>query len=214
MATDARDEQRRRVLETAALLFSERGFDDVTMAEIAEAADVARATVFNYFGSKHALIEAITDGVLDFYREMLDRALADETTPTPALLRGLCDEMAKGIEAHRRLHRGVFREIARIQLGIDTGAVAQRANEQVAARVLQLMERGQQRGDLTSDLPPDALASAFHSLTDGTITNWLYQDPTRPLLERLRDAVEVFLSPVERPKSPAARRKSTKGARR
>jgi AcrR family transcriptional regulator len=214
MASDARDEQRRRVLETAALLFSERGFDDVTMAEIAETAEVARATVFNYFGSKHALIEAITESVLDFYREMLDRALADESTPTPVLLRDLCDEMAKGIEAYRRLHRGVFREIARIQLGMDTGDVAQRANEQVADRLMRLMERGQRRGDLTSELPADALASAFESLTDGTITNWLYQDPTQPLMERLRDAVEVFLSPVEQPKPPRARRKTTKGARR
>ena len=81
-----RDAQQQRVLDVAIELFAEHGFDDVTMAEIAEAADVARATVFNYFGSKHGLIEAITETVIVFYREMLDEALADEHTPAPEQL--------------------------------------------------------------------------------------------------------------------------------
>jgi TetR/AcrR family transcriptional regulator of autoinduction and epiphytic fitness len=209
-ATDSRDEQRQRVLDTAAGLFAERGFDEVTMAEIAEGAAVARATVFNYFGSKHALIEAITDTVLDFYRAMLDEALADEATPTPLLMRKLCDDMAAGIESQRSLFRGVFREIARIQLGLDAGEVAQRANEDAASRLLRLIERGQERGELTDALSAEALASAFHSLTNGTITNWLYQDPTRPLTVRMRDAAEVFLSSIELPR----RRARPKGVRK
>jgi len=36
-------------------LFSERGFDDVKIAEVAEAADVSVNTVFNYFGTKEEL---------------------------------------------------------------------------------------------------------------------------------------------------------------
>jgi len=36
-------------------LFNERGFDDVTIAEVAEAADVSVNTVFNYFGTKEEL---------------------------------------------------------------------------------------------------------------------------------------------------------------
>ena len=36
-------------------LFLERGFDEVTVAEIAEAANVAKMTVFNYFPRKEDL---------------------------------------------------------------------------------------------------------------------------------------------------------------
>jgi hypothetical protein len=155
------------------------------------------------------LIEAITDTVLDFYRAMLDDALADEASSTPLLMRELCDHMAAGIESQRSLFRGVFREIARIQLGLDAGEVAQRAYEDAATRLLRLIERGQERGELTNALSAEALASAFHSLTNGTITNWLYQDPTRPLTVRMRDAAEVFLSAIELPRRPAR----PKGAR-
>jgi hypothetical protein len=104
--------------------------------------------------------------------------------------------MAEGIESQRRLFRSIFREIAFIQLGLDTGEVASRANETAASRLVQLMERGQRRGDVSNALSPESLAAAFHSLTNGTITNWLYHDPAQPLTIRLRDAADVFISPI------------------
>jgi AcrR family transcriptional regulator len=53
-----RKKQRTRELiaETARKLFAERGFEEVTVAEIARAADVAETTVFNYFPTKEDLV--------------------------------------------------------------------------------------------------------------------------------------------------------------
>ncbi len=197
MTDELRDDQRQRVLDVAGDLFAERGFDDVTMADIATGANVARATVFNYFGSKYTLVETLTETVLEVFRAMLDLALADETTPTPDVVRRLFEEMGAGIESQRSFFRGVFREIARIQLGLDESAVAKRANDEAHARLLRLVERGQARGDLNRELDADAMARAFQSLVNGTITGWLYDDDTESLVERMRVAADVFLSPVE-----------------
>jgi AcrR family transcriptional regulator len=47
----------REAIAAAAMeLFHERGFDEVTVAEVAEAADVSEKTVFNYFPSKEELV--------------------------------------------------------------------------------------------------------------------------------------------------------------
>src|SRR3954463_14464285 len=52
-----RKKQRTRELisETARRLFAERGFDAVTVAEVARAADVSEGTVFNYSPTKEQL---------------------------------------------------------------------------------------------------------------------------------------------------------------
>jgi AcrR family transcriptional regulator len=47
--------QRQAIADVAMRLFIERGFEDVSVAEIARAADVAENTVFNYFPTKEDL---------------------------------------------------------------------------------------------------------------------------------------------------------------
>ncbi|HEV3295288.1 MAG TPA: TetR family transcriptional regulator, partial [Streptosporangiaceae bacterium] len=47
---------RQLIAETAMRLFVERGFDAVPVAAVARAAEVAEATVFNYFPTKEDLV--------------------------------------------------------------------------------------------------------------------------------------------------------------
>lgn len=191
-----RSEQRDRIVGAASRLFASRGFDAVTVAEVAELAGVARATVFNYFSSKHSLVEAITEDVFAYYEGMLEMALADEQTSTPTLVRALFDQMGTGIQIFQRFYQGVFREIAKLQVGLDEGGAGQRARERALERLTTLLARGQQRGDLRSDFRAEDLATAFDALSNGTITHWLYDDPSKPLPERMQSAAEIFLGSV------------------
>src|SRR5437667_12795964 len=166
----SRSDQRARVVDAARRMFANHGVEDVTMAEVAAEARVARATVFNHFGSKHALVEAITEDVIAHYQGMLRNALADTTTPTPVLIRALFDEMGAGIEEDRRFYRSVFREIAKVRLGLDEGGLGQQAGMAALELLLKLLVRGQERGELSRALRAEDLASAFDSLVTGTNT--------------------------------------------
>lgn len=58
--TRSRQRRRNEVYAVAVELFIEQGFDHTTMDEIAERADVARATVFNYYPRKTAFLDEWT----------------------------------------------------------------------------------------------------------------------------------------------------------
>ena len=64
---------REHIAATAWRLFSERGFDEVPVAEIAREAEVSEATVFNYFPTKEDLVfnrmEAFEQDLLDAIRD-------------------------------------------------------------------------------------------------------------------------------------------------
>jgi AcrR family transcriptional regulator len=47
---------RRHIADTAIRLFAQRGFDAVTVDEVAQAAEVSKKTVFNYFPTKEDLV--------------------------------------------------------------------------------------------------------------------------------------------------------------
>jgi len=62
---------RQLIFDTAHRLFGERGFESVTVAEIARAAEVSEVTVFNYFPTK----EDLFFGGMQFFEEQLIEAV-------------------------------------------------------------------------------------------------------------------------------------------
>ncbi|MFC4007773.1 TetR/AcrR family transcriptional regulator [Nonomuraea purpurea] len=57
-----KERTRQRISEVALRLFDERGYEAVTVNEIAEAAGVAKVTLFNYFPTKDCLVlDAVKD---------------------------------------------------------------------------------------------------------------------------------------------------------
>ncbi len=76
-----KSELRTRISDIATALFLERGFDEVSVSEVAEAADVARPTVFAHFPRKEDL-------VFDRYPEaeaLVVAAIADRPAGTSAV---------------------------------------------------------------------------------------------------------------------------------
>lgn len=68
-----KQQTRELIADVARRLFAERGFDAVTVADVASAADVSQATVFNYFPTKEDLfcsgLEAFQDELLSAVRD-------------------------------------------------------------------------------------------------------------------------------------------------
>ena len=113
---------RQAIAETALRLFNERGFDAVTVAQVARAADVSEATVFNYFPTKEslffgqmqsfeeALIQAVRErrggeSVLGAFRRFIDEGtehLARESTAVAISMAGRIVGASPSLRARER----------------------------------------------------------------------------------------------------------------
>jgi AcrR family transcriptional regulator len=103
-----KDERRRQIIESAATLFSRRGFRGTTTLEVAHAVGVSEATVFKHFATKEDLYTAIIEAKAQT-RQVLDAVTPlAEARDDAALLRALAKEMILRTQADPTLMRLLF----------------------------------------------------------------------------------------------------------
>lgn len=187
------DDTRELILRAAEALFAARGLHSVSMQDIAAGAGVSRATVFNQFGSKVLVLDAITARSLENYRALLKAGLADDTSPTATIIRRLFRQMGRGISANQSLYREVFIEIRKVSMGLDGNGASPALKRETFGILTAIFERGQDRGDISSAASAEVLATAFDSLLSGAVIQWLHAQRRGSLPAMLEALVDVFL---------------------
>ena len=100
---------RNRIVAAADELFVARGFDAVSVSDIAERAEVGRTTFFRHFGDKQEVVFAREQELLDLLAaEHVEDSDQDDRTPRgavrslePVLLR-ICERMTADVDGYRR----------------------------------------------------------------------------------------------------------------
>ena len=160
---------RQLILDTAARLFVERGFDRVTVTEIARAAELSEMTVFNYFPTKEDLVFAR----MEFFEEQL-MAAVEQRPPEESALAAFS----------RMVLAGVDQLSARTDM-IAKAAMLIRASPALLAREREITAR------YTSRLA--AIFTAETGSVDDDIEAWTAASALmavhRGLLEHVRNAV-------------------------
>ena len=83
----AAEDRRRQILDAAAELFVARGFEAVTMTDLAQTLHVSRPTMYTYFASPEAVLDVLLGERLQAFwtglEEQLARLLPPATSPLP-----------------------------------------------------------------------------------------------------------------------------------
>lgn len=91
--TVQRGEGRARILDAALKLFEQRGFSDVSMQQIADAAGVTKATLYHHFTGKEDLFATLVRDVInEFWQGTIARAQSDG--PVEETLRSIVEYVA------------------------------------------------------------------------------------------------------------------------
>src|SRR5580693_7953203 len=85
--TERKAEKRLAILDGAIRVFSEKGFFNTTVAEVARAAGVADGTIYLYFESKDELLLSIFDEKMEQLCTEAREAIADAPNAAEALRR-------------------------------------------------------------------------------------------------------------------------------
>lgn len=155
----AKTETRRQaILDAAAEVFQETGFERTTMAAICERLGYSKATLYNYFASKEELFSAVvfeaTEAEFQSTLEALDASFTDITLALEKFGRGLLTLLySPQVQAVRRL---IVSESGRSELGQKCYELGPVRNEAATALFLQqAMDAGHLR-------QADARIAALH----------------------------------------------------
>ena len=85
-----KERTRRLIADTAARLFAERGYEQVAVRDVAEEAEVAEQTVYNYFPTKEQLVTDLEQEVEDRLCDLI-RARSAAVTPAAAIREFILD---------------------------------------------------------------------------------------------------------------------------
>ena len=196
---------RRLLAETAWRLFADRGFEQVTVAEVARAAEVSEATAFNYFPTKEALVFA---GMHAPGRRLLD-AVRDRPAGEPAL-RALERFLADGAGHAREAGVGETIAVTARMVAASPTLRARQAEiltDQAAALAgLLAAETGDHPDDPGLQATAHALVGVHRAVLDGTRRAALAGDRGDRLAASERAVVAAAVAAVAAGLGDAARR--------
>ncbi|MFG1302946.1 TetR/AcrR family transcriptional regulator [Xanthobacter autotrophicus] len=119
---------RDRIRDTAALLFSERGYEAVSMRDICAAAGVSKGAVYHHFLSKEDLLSAIITDALTALLAHIEGSIHDRP-PGAAQLRGFIVSQAEFFERnapHFRVATARFDAVGTVASQADIKALRER----------------------------------------------------------------------------------------
>ena len=186
-----KQETRQRLLETAWELFREKGYDHTTVAEITEAADVAKGTFFNYFSTREELVDQIALWRIDL---LGSRVLGEGNAPQGAVgrIKLLLQAMVSEWSSEQSLMRHMF--LARI------GApIRHESAHRIGSLMHELVVQGQANGELRDDVDPGFVARLLMTCWFYHFTRWCHENGQFPEEDKLVRSVDVLMSGLQGP---------------
>lgn len=191
-----REERSNRIMEAGLDVVLRYGYRKTTLEDVAAAAGVSRATLYNHFPNKEALVREIISWRLDLMRAATASAM-DPASPPEVRMAAAVGATIDSLK--------LLKDPYALLLGPARDAVALGAEEIAAyeteqrALLASLLREGVESGRFR-DVDPEILATALQAALRGLLEAWMFQD--RALLAQgtqvlLSTLFQGLLSPKE-----------------
>jgi AcrR family transcriptional regulator len=201
-----RENQLERILEAAETLFIREGIDNVSMGAIADAARLARKTLYQYFSNKQEIAFAIMQN------------LADERTSnfaSPHISEGSGYELVEAFMLQMinllDIHPEHFRFISEFNILYAREGDPNRVHQIFAKRIeplIEMIQQGIADGSIRPDAKPELLSAAMLNLVSGMssrfalLGNQVSEEYGHPVMELYREICRNFLRGIQSTPAP------------
>jgi TetR/AcrR family transcriptional regulator, transcriptional repressor of aconitase len=183
------------LIAAARAVIARDGYAAASLRKVAQAAGVTTGAVSYYFDNKQAMVLAVAEALFDEYDAWLT-AQGDAVDP-----QSLCDSLLNWTtSAEAEAWLVVLQLIVGARGDPALAAVIAERNARFIANLALLIERGQARGVIRRDFPPDVLADQLAAMGDG----WALTYPLEPerfghgRIRHLVDSAAAMLAPPDR----------------
>ena len=144
------------ILEAAEILFSEKGFDAVSMSAISRLANTSKPNIYHHFSSKTELYLAVMKTAVQRSSDLLD-TLEDAPGTFKQRLTGFSAGQLDNILAHERSTQLILRDA--LSGGSQHGrGIAKHVVGEIFTRLVAMVKQGQLEDEFRADIDP-ALAA-------------------------------------------------------
>lgn len=184
-----KEKTRLDILAVALELFRKQGVDATTMEQIASEADIAKATLYNYFPVKEAIVsEHWRQKIREYQPRVVD--LLQSAPDTRARLQTLFTEMMDYIEANRDIYAIYIRYRLQSLHEAHRNPDSRSGFQEVLYTVI---GAGQEAGELRKDVNPLMMAGSLELYSLMVCLGWLAEPGKIALKASMMQTIDFFL---------------------
>ncbi len=186
-------QQRKEILAAALALFSEKGYHNVPMQEIAEAAEFAIGTLYKFFQNKEDLYKALVMEQGDRFEAAFAAAIqapGDEIEKLRNFVRARRDMCRDNLPFVRLFIAESKGASFNLKAGLD--ADLREKIDAVMEKLTRVFESGMKNGRFLKIADPYSLAVALDSVIDAFVLLWVESPERHPFPEDPDAILDIF----------------------
>ena len=183
-----RAETRGKIIKAARALFAEHSFEQVSVSQIVEAADVAKGTFYKYYDTKvDVLADVYRDDNVNRNKQLL--AEVEQGRPALPVLMDYMRYLCRWFEENQNVAEAVV------------WAGFRRTQEEVAESpefytrtfLITLMQQARSQGALRTDIPLDVMSIQLNGAMISNVLYWARNPVPGALVEAMEHSITIFL---------------------
>lgn len=176
-------ETRQKIYDVAIRLIEQKGFQNITIAEICKEANVSIGSFYNYFQSKNSILDEIFKVADDFFLNTVAKDLTEATTR---------ENIIKYFHyyAFFNTERGI--DFIKQLYTVKNNLFATKGRHMQAV-LREVIMNGQEKGEITTDMSADEIVDYLFIAVRGGVYHWCLNDGQYDLCDFMDQYVELLL---------------------